>query len=303
MISNSNVREILQNLGYRIYSESPTHYKMQALYRGGSNTTALSVNKLTGWYTDFSTGETGSLEKLVKLTSGKDISFVPREISMIEDIQDNLPIIFNKEEITALLPSYSFYNARGIQNETLQIFESGVCTYGEMNDRFLFPIKNTKGDIVGLAGRDLINNGKRPKWKIKGKKTTWDYPLYYNKNDIAKSKQIILIEGISDMLALYEAGVKQVLVMFGVSLSDNLLSTILSSGVNEVIVSLNNDQVNEKTGLSPGINGANKIIKKLDKWFSETKLRLALPTKKDFGEMSKKEIIEWANTNNIYHGQ
>lgn len=302
MTSTSSIREILSELGYSISSESQTHYKMRALYREGDNNTALSVNKKTGWYTDFATGESGPIEKLVKLTSGKTISFKKEEISLIENIQDSLPIIFNKEEITALLPSYTFYNKRGISSDTLKKFEGGVCTYGEMNNRFVFPIKNIKGEIVGLAGRDLLDSDKRPKWKIKGKKTTWDYPSYYNKVSTIVSKQIILIEGISDMLALYEAGIKQSLVLFGTALTDNLLSTILSSGVSEIIISLNKDQVNPKSGIAPGIEGCNKIIKKLDKWFSNTKLRIVYSDKKDFGEMTKEEIINWAERNNIYHG-
>lgn len=299
-MQTSNIRDILIELGYSINSESATHYKTNASYRGGDNPTALSINKTTGWFTDFSSGRTGSIQDLIRLSSGHDIEFVQSKHKTDKDLIGKF-IVEKIDSAIAdnLLPSYQFYENRGINKDVLRYYESGVCTVGEMNNRFVFPIKDPSGEVVALAGRDLLNSDKRPKWKIKGPKTSSSYPVFYNKDIIENTGQIVIIEGISDMVALHNAGIIQNIVLFGTSISESLLSTILTLSVKDIVISLNNEGVNPKTGINPGGDGAKKIIKQLDKFYSNTKLRVVLPIKKDFGEMSKSEIIEWADINNI----
>ena len=48
-----------------------------------------------------------------------------------------------------------------------------------MKNRYVFPILNSKKDIVGFSGRDL-NSQSKIKWKHLGEKINWCYPLFLN---------------------------------------------------------------------------------------------------------------------------
>ena len=56
---------------------------------------------------------------------------------------------------------------------TLKKLKGGLSTRGQMYQRFIFPIYNEYRQIIGFAGRDMINKEGRPKWKHIGKKTKW----------------------------------------------------------------------------------------------------------------------------------
>lgn len=295
------VREVLESLGYRINIETQGFYKTSAIYRNGDNPTALSVNKDTGYWKDFVTQDSGNLEKLVKLTSGQiveyHISKVDNSIQKLrEEVNDT---VIKEDQVYPLLPSYSFYNKRGVSNDTLKHYEAGLCTRGPLNDRIVFPIKDHSGKIVGWAGRDILENKNRPKWKLMGTKANWFYPSFYNLSAIKDSETVIIVEGISDILAMHEAGLKNVVCIFGLSISNKLLAEFLQLNPKRIVISLNNDQ----TPGQPGIIACNKLREKLIKWFNEDNVQIILPAAKDFGNMTKDQILEWAKTNNIKYAK
>ena len=39
--------------------------------------------------------------------------------------------------------------------------------------------------------------------------------------------------------------------------------------------------------------GADKIYSRLKRYFDQRQLKIALPIKKDFGEMTREEILQW----------
>lgn len=295
-----NVKSFLLSLGYKIHGETSSHYRMKPLYRSSNNDSILSVNKETGWFTDFKTGDYGPPYKLLAITKNisineaksllGDISKKKEEIEEIK-IDLDIPLVFNTEEIKELLPSYYFYNKRGISTETLKYFQSGYCTYGKMSDRYVFPIFHKTGELRGLAGRDVTNK-KSMKWKNLGQTKGWDYPYYFNKEYIKEASEVILVESIGDMLALWENGIRNVLVCFGTKLPQETLLTVLSSNPSRVIISMNFDQP-DKDGFCPGQESAQKIEKKLASWFNSSKIIKSFPTGNDFGCMSKDEILKW----------
>ena len=88
---------------------------------------------------------------------------------------------------------------------------------GKLNNRIVFPIFNMDGtDIEGFAGRDLLDRD--TKWKLMGAKRLWIYPFFLPEvqEAIMEKQEVILVESIGDFLALYEAGIFNVLVLFGV---------------------------------------------------------------------------------------
>ena len=91
------------------------------------------------------------------------------------------------------------------------------------------------------------------------------------------------------MLALWEAGIKNVIVIFGLNISTAVLNTLLRLDPNRVIISLNNDSEN-----GAGNMAAHKIQRRLLSFFDSHQIKILLPSKNDFGEMSKDEILAWS---------
>jgi DNA primase len=125
-----------------------------------------------------------------------------------------------------------------------------------------------------------------------GNKTKWRYPLQVNSSILRRSRKVIIVESIGDMLSLWDAGIKNVIVSFGVSISSSLSSLFLMYNMNEIVISLNNDFDNNNIGNI----ASNKCKSKLLNHFDEHQVKICLPPKNDFGEMTKAEILSWRKT-------
>jgi len=296
-----DVKQTLLELGYSNIKDLGDFYRTKPIYRGSDNETSLSVNKTTGRFVDFGRNIRGSFEELVRLSLRLDkiedakawisdktshYTEAPRYVVKISEQK-----IFDKNLLDKIEDDQKYWMDRGVSIETLKEFKGGTVSSGKMKDRYVFPIFNSKNKIVGFSGRDLLNYKKthRPKWKHIGSKSTWIYPTFLNSDILLKNKKIIIVESIGDLLALWGAGIKYVIVSFGLDISSQLLSFLLKIDPNEVILSFNNDEANN----SAGNKAANKAFKKLNKYFDSKQIKIILPDRKDFGEMNKKEIINW----------
>lgn len=283
----TDVRDMLQDMGYHITCENGEFARMRPLYRDSDNDTVLSVNLRTGQFKDFKTGLSGTIQYLARITTGEELpDFEP---ATQKDMSLEFPIKFNKEIIKTLLPSYNFYNKKGISIETLKFFDSGLCTEGRLSDRIVFPIFHSNGELRGLSGRDATGK-KTIKWKHLGRGTSWDYPYFYVKDFI--KDEVFLVESIGDMLALFEAGIKNVLVLFGVSIKKELLCRLLSMNLKKIFITTNIDE--NKVGQEAAL----KLKSELEKWFGSNKIHIKHPPEEfnDLGDMSKEEILKWKNT-------
>lgn len=117
------------------------------------------------------------------------------------------------------------------------------------------------------------------------------YPLFLNYPEIKNKKELIIVESIGDCLSLWEAGIRNTMVLFGVKLQDERLKSILKMDLKKIIISLNNDF--EKEEVNTGLEASCFIKAKLQNFFDEGQVIIKQPDKKDFGEMSKEEILNW----------
>lgn len=292
---------LLRECGYAPRDEGD-YYRMPAVYRGGNNPTSLIVWKNNGRFIDFVSDEKGSFSKLIALTLKIPLEEAEKKVGegssdevfeVKEEYQIMPEVVFNKEQIEVFLPIYNFYNKRGVSTETLKFFKSGYCSKGKLSDRYVFPIFDENGRIVGLAGRDMLGH-RDNKWKLLGHKRNWNYPYFFNKECLESAKEVILVESIGDMLALWEVGIKNTLVLFGKVLFPTNLKIVLGINPDKVIIATNNDFDDEK-GVNHGLIAAQKIKTGLEKFFSVKKIEIRVPQKNDFGEMTKQEIIDWKN--------
>ena len=308
MSNEFEIKEVLMELGYSL-KDCGTYWQCAAIHRGGDNKTALQIFKNSGGFKDYVTGETGSLKILVeKCISGAGITNVSTLAADIIKRKTSAPKAFNKRDSriimekryesefggNKLFPHYDFYKDRGISENVLREFKGGMCSGGQMYQRFVFPIFNEHGHIIGGAGRDLSNKPDRPKWKQLGRKTDWIYPYHTVKNcreAIDKGEDIIIVESIGDALKLYEKGYMSVLVAFGCSLSGKQICFLNSLDCSrKIIIATNNDVDKDQ---NPGFVSALKIYLTLSDYFDPTKTLIALPPKGDFGEISDENFSVW----------
>jgi DNA primase len=229
-------------------------------------------------------------ELLAKIVKGEHVDFSSYEPTP-EREKIRVTKVYPKEILKRLLPQFDFFKGRKISVETLKEFEAGMAHSGKLNKRICVPVYDRHNRIVGFAGRWLKETplGNVPKWKLLGYKVDWLYPSHLNDALLREKREVIIVESIGDVLALWEAGIKNVLCIFGTSMSAKQFSYVLGLDPKKIIIATNNDVDND----SEGQRAAGKIAIKLNKQFDSAEIVVALPPKKDFGMMASDEIRQW----------
>jgi 5S rRNA maturation endonuclease (ribonuclease M5) len=102
----------------------------------------------------------------------------------------------------------------------------------------------------------------------------------WNAAEPAKEKQkLILVEGQGDVWRLYEAGIFNVVGLFGNKLTDNQFALIESLGITDIYIALDIDE--------EGLKGRGKVREKLAMYYNLHDIDL---TAKDVGDMSDADI-------------
>lgn len=293
-----NIYQALVDLGYKL-KDFGKEYRARPLYRESDNDTVLKIYKDTGHWFDFKENISGDFTSLVSMTLKLNDHAKAKEWLKNKSFEFNQPKELTKPTIKAIKKfdinllstlenDHSYWNNRGISNNTLNKFKGGIAKAGKMKNRYVFPIFDINENIIGFSGRTLVNSP--IKWKHLGEKKDWVYPLFLNK-DSFDSKEVFLVESVGDCLALWEAGVKNVIVTFGLSVNIGILNFLLRFDFNKIFICFNNDL----NGSLAGNIAADKNKFKLLRYFDANQIKIALPSKKDFGEMSAEEIKIWKN--------
>ena len=289
-----DVKDILTNIGYTLF-DSGREYRTKPLYRESSSNNVLCIKKDTGRWIDFKENRYGNLEELVQITLNlKDLNEAKSYISnnfqlrlpKPEKEKLKAPVSFRKENLNHIVPDHSYWAKRGVSADTLKLFESGIMHSGKMKDRYVFPIFDKVDNLVGVAGRDITEN-QNLKWKLLGEKRSWAYPLKYNLKYLQKEKKVYLVESIGDMLALWESGIKNSIVTFGLSITSKIKQILMLINPEKIYISFNNDEN------QAGNTAAQKAYDNLKRQFDLPQLEIKLPSKNDFGCMSTEEILAW----------
>jgi hypothetical protein len=298
-----NIKPILESLGYKLIDKG-SEWRSRPLYRDSDNETVLSIKKETGKWTDFARGIGGKIEDLIEVTLRKPKGFGSQwllkkgydSISISQyEAREQTPITYPKYFDPALLqklePEYKYWINRGISANTLKTFGGGNCKTGKMAGRYVFPIFDDLKRISGFAGRSIFNND--IKWKLIGKKSDWKYPLFLTKQFIEIEKTCFLVESIGDGLKLWESGVKNFIICFGINSLDHIYYELVKLDPDKIFISFNDDS---KTGSGAGNFAAKKAAKDLLTFFHKDQISIKLPTRNDFGDMTPEEIIKWKKT-------
>ena len=291
-----NFQNILENLGYKL-SDHGSYWRTNALYRAGDNTTALQIYKDSGVWKDYvedsiflpfealvqKTMKTSDVKSVLKGLKTVDSS-VKTEKNLLKEEKSYNPLCLKK-----LLPHYDFYLNKNISKQTLLDFKCGLAHSGPMYQRMVFPVFREDNLIHGFSGRKITNDD-RPKWLHKGKTTNWFYPYFginEVKEQIESKKQVHIVESIGDCMALYNCGIKNVLVSFGLNMSPKFIARLSALNLQNIFISYNNDSESER---NRGFEGAVKSIFKLSDAVDFDRIYFCPPDSNDFGDMTKEQI-------------
>jgi DNA primase len=120
--------------------------------------------------------------------------------------------------------------------------------YDRFRDRVMFPILDKRGRIIAFGGRTLNQNKEIPKY-INSPETELfkkRHELYgwYLANKLRPLKNIIVVEGYMDVIALAQAGIKNVIAALGTTITEDHIK-ILFSRVSEIIFSFDGDKAGQ----------------------------------------------------------
>lgn len=300
-----SILKILNQIGYNDLKDCGQEWRTKPLYRHSDNHTSLVIKKETGLWYDFSERCGGSLLQLVQKTlnlktfnEAKNV-LKDHNIEIEKDDKKHVSFImvqktFSKDMLSRLNPKHDYWLKRGISEETIKKFNGGITFNGVMTNRYVFPIFNDKRELVGFSGRLLEINPNFPKWKLIGQKTQWVYPAQINRFVIQEKKEVILVESIGDMLSLYECGIENVLVTFGLDLGQKILQFLLKMDIQKITIALNNDEGNGLVANKAAIDMKDKLVK----YFDEEQINVVTPPDKDFNEWllsDKQSLIDFWN--------
>jgi DNA primase len=156
--------------------------------------------------------------------------------------------------------------AHGYDREIL--VKSGLCLErenGRLTDRFrgrlIFPIHNLSGRVVGFGGRILTQETNRPKYinspeteiYLKSKSL---YGIYQGRSAIASADNAFLVEGYTDVIAMHQAGVHNVVASSGTSLTEDQIRAIRRYSPNITII-----YDGDAAGIKASFRGIDLILK------------------------------------------
>jgi hypothetical protein len=311
-VDPSQIQSTLETIGYTLV-DFGNHWRTNALYRGGDNRMSIRIYKNTGVWTDFvNGGKSLPFEKLLQLTIGSDKKKINEITASLKKSDEFVYIkketiemeeIYPKEILQKLFPNYNFYTKKGFSEDTLKFYKTGLAGAGKMYRRMVFPIYNEHSQIIGFSGRKIDEgNELSPKWKHLGKRKNWVYPAYIPNessiDSVIKEKQeVVLVESIGDSMALFESGVKNNIVTFGIGCSSSIIAYLNSMPIKKIIISTNNDF---HSSTNHGYKGAVKILMSLRPYFDFDCLEIRMPPE-GFNDLSDayqsgEDLKSWYNT-------
>ena len=158
----------------------------------------------------------------------------------------------------------SYFKERGFREDIISLFQLGYCPKNEesftetalkkgyqlkyleqlgltktkddrhfdfFSGRVMFPIHSVSGRVLGFGGRTLLSDKKVAKYfnspeSVLYNKSKVLYGIFFAKSEIVKKDQCYLVEGYTDVISLYQSGVKNVVSSSGTSLTEQQIKLI-----------------------------------------------------------------------------
>jgi DNA primase len=171
---------------------------------------------------------------------------------------------------------------RGISSQTLKYFEAFYTNQVEkLADRIIFPVKDITGKTVVYVARHMLSNGNPRYINYPSKVQLPVFPAQVPSG----YKSLVLVEGIFDMLNLYDKGLKNVSCTFGTNTLQNdtklKLLPFKAQGISHIYLLMDGDDAGKKAAqiLKPIIEESEFIVE-----------IIKLPDDTDPGELDQLDV-------------
>ncbi len=165
------------------------------------------------------------------------------------------------DSLLHFLRKKNYSEAEMLENGLLVRSEKG-SSYDRFRGRLVFPLKDSRGQIIGFSGRALDEQEKSAKYI-----NTPETPLYHKREtlyglDVAreaikKEKSVVIVEGEFDMISPYQAGFGNFVAIKGSALTFEQLM-ILKRYTNRLVLALDADVAGEEA-MRRGIAEAERL--------------------------------------------
>lgn len=143
------------------------------------------------------------------------------------------------------------YSTDDIQDTGLIVAKKQDGFYDRFRNRVLFPIFSHNGKAIGFSGRELGDQG--PKYLNSPETPVFNkgrnlFGLYQTKDAIRESKRCLVVEGNFDLIALFSAGIREVVAPLGTALTNQHVKAI-KGFAQEAILLFDGDQAGIKAAM------------------------------------------------------
>ena len=235
-----NVEELLQTKDIQ-YVPKGADFEVRCLNpKHEDKHPSMRIDKVTGIFNCFSCDFKGNLFTLY----GERVNLLQQKRDLlIKKIKNKVAESIGLAFPTSFIPYEGDW--RNIKPETYKKFEAFTCHDKDYVGRVLFPIRDISGRISAFNGRHM--SGGLPKYLISpaGAKM----PLFPQVHPIKGT--VILVEGIFDMLNLYDKGLTNTICCHGTrNVNEDKLSVLRIQGIEEVYIFFDGDEPGQKAAES-----------------------------------------------------
>ena len=161
------------------------------------------------------------------------------------------------DTLTKHLRAKGFTEAELIASGLVSSGDRGV--YDRFRGRLVWPIRDLTGSTVGFGARRVLEDDKGPKYLNTPETAIYHksqvlYGLDLAKRDVSRSRQVVVVEGYTDVMACHLAGVTTAVATCGTSFGVDhikVLRRVLGddSGLGEVVFTFDPDAAGQKAAM------------------------------------------------------
>lgn len=250
---------------------------------------SMRIDRVDGKFNCFSCGFKGNIFKYYGIITNTVSIKIAKLKEKLVDLQMDLKGLEYPDGYTPFNTSF-----RGISKETLKQFGAFYTDrIEELNDRIIFPITDTTGNILVFVARHVLSDAQPKYINYPRNRRIPAFPVRISK----EFKSIILVEGIFDFLNCYDKGLHNVVCTFGTQtlLSSTKIKLIpyKAQGITKIYLMFDGDDAgnNAAVKLKPIIEECGFIVE-----------IIRLPNNLDPGILNQEfinSIKEYLNENNL----
>ena len=239
---------------------------------------SMRIDKISGIFNCLACGYKGNLFKYYGVFSNP----IPIKTAKLKQkLQEIKRMTTGLEMLPGAVPYTKVF--RGVSVDTLKHFGAFYTNAEEdMQDRIVFPITDIRGKTVVYVGRHIMSNGNPRYLNFPRGVQIPIFPAYAPKG----FDKLILVEGLFDLLNLYDKGIKNVSACFGTNTlqkdTGQKLFPFKAQGISKIFIMFDGD--------TAGQDAAKKLKPLIEAEGFEVEI-INLPEGSDPGDLGIEDVL------------